>query len=281
MAAIPVSLHHAFSPSPAPQDLTPLVLVPGIGMMLVGLGFVIFAWRRRLGFGYVAWGALAWVIAVAFKFAWAIPLNPGLYAALTSALPAPLGLLIFEVYVGLLTGIFEVALVWLVLSRIRLGHASWESALAFGIGFGALEAILLGASSLASGLTALGAPEQIPASVAAQMVLANNLLYGIAPILERAATIYIHVLSAGLIFYAIATNQRRFVLVAVVYKTAIDSVAAFSQFWGVNSLERIWTIEAVVIVFGLIGWWGTRWVARRYPAAPPTVPGDSGPVAPA
>jgi len=263
--------------SPMWQEITPLVLFPGIGMLVVGLAFVIYAWRRRLGFRYVAWGSLAWVISVALKFAWAIGLNARIYAVLTSLLPTTVGSLVFDLYVGSLTGVFEVILVYLVLSRLRLGHAAWKQALAFGIGFGAVESILLGTSSFAGSLAVLLTPSQVPASAAAHFALASNPLYGAAPIVERAATIFVHILSAGLIFYAIATGKRRWLWTAFVYKTALDSVAAFAQFWGVNSLGRIWTIEAIVIVFGLLGSWGTLRIGRRYATLPPVSPPDPKP----
>ena len=40
------------------------------------------------------------------------------------------------------------------------------------------------------------------------------------------------------------------------FMTLLDSVAAFAQFWGVNTLSRLWTIEAAIIAFGLVAWWG-------------------------
>jgi len=263
--------------SPSWQEMTPLVLFPGIGMLVVGLAFLVYAWRQRLGFRYVIWGALAWVLSVALKFAWAIGLNARIYSVLTSLLPTTVGSIVFDLYVGSLTGVFEVALVYLVLSRLHLGHAAWTQALAFGIGFGAIEAFLLGASSFAGGLAVLLTPSQVPASAAAQFALASNPLYGAAPIVERAATIFVHILSAGLIFYAIASGNQRWLWTAFVYKTALDSVAAFAQFWGVNSVGRIWTIEAIVIVFGLLGLWGTLRIGRRYAALPLASPPDPEP----
>ncbi len=90
-------------------------------MLFVGLGFLVYAWRRKLGMGYAAFGGLAWIISVALKFAWAITMNGAIYNILTSRLPASIGAPVFYVYVGLLTGVFEVALVWVVLRRIRWG----------------------------------------------------------------------------------------------------------------------------------------------------------------
>ncbi len=141
-----------------------------------------------------------------------------------------------------------------------------------------MEAILLGASSLAGALTVLLAPDQVPAEMLAQFAVANNPLYGAAPIVERAATIMVHILSSGLIFYAIATGFRRPVWLGIIYKTALDSVAAFSQLWGVNTLGRIWTIEAIIILFGLVGWWGTRWLAEHYPEAAQKPPLETAPI---
>jgi uncharacterized membrane protein YhfC len=247
------------------QPISPIVLLPGIGMILVALVFFGYALSRRLGFRYLVLGCIAWVVAVTFKFAWALPFNTPIYQALTGGLPAAFGQFIFYIYVGALTGVFEVALVWLFLRYTRFGNVSWAKALAFGIGFGALEALLLGLSSLSTSLTALLAPDQFPPDALAQLALASNILFGLAPIVERAATILVHIFSNVLLFYGVQTRQARWFWAAFFYKTALDSVAAFAQFWGVNTLARIWTIEGVIILFGLFSWWGIRWVAARYP----------------
>lgn len=249
------------------QELTPVVLAPGLGMVLVALAFIGYALTRRLGFGYLALGGLAWIVAVALKFAWAVPVNPSVYQALTGGLPAPWGTLLFHLYVGALTGMFEVALLWLVLRYTRLGSVPWNKALAFGIGFGAIEALLLGLLSFISAASGLLAPDLIPAPTLAQLALANNLLYDLAPIVERLAVIFVHILTCVLLFYGVLSGQKRWFGAAFLYKTLLDSVASFAQFWGVNALGHLWTIEAVMILFGLIGLWGLRRISQRYPKA--------------
>ena len=260
----------AYTLSRQAQTLSAVVLLPGIGMILVALVFISYALVRRLGVGYLALGGLAWLVAVALKFLWAIPFNAMIFQALTGRLPEPLGSILFYIYVGALTGVFEVALVWLVLRYTRLGQAPWKKALAFGIGFGALEALLLGLSSFGSSLVGLLAPDQLPPAALAQLALANNVLYGLAPIVERMATIFVHIFANALLFYAAVIRQPRWFWAAFIYKTGLDGVAAFAQLWGLNTLGRIWTIEAVVVLFGLLGWWGIRWVAQRYPDMSPT-----------
>lgn len=247
------------------QKLTLAVLIPGLGMALVALGFIGYALVRKLGFGYLALGGLAWVVAVALKFAWAIPVNPPLFQGLTGALPSPVGELLFHLYVGALTGFFEVALVWLVLRYTRLGSVSWNKALAFGIGFGAIEALLLGLLSFTSSMSGLLAPNLIPPVTLAQLALANNVLYGLAPVAERLAVIFVHILTCVLLFHGVLSGQKRWFVAAFLYKTLLDSVASFAQIWGVDTLGHLWAIEAVMILFGLIGWWGLPRLAQRYP----------------
>jgi uncharacterized membrane protein YhfC len=249
-------------------SLSPIALLGGTGMILVALGFFTYAALRRLGWGYLALGALAWVVTVAIKFAWALPLNSRIYSALTGGLPGGIGAGLFDLYVGLLTGFTEVAIVWLVMRYTRLGKTTWERALAFGIGFGAIEAFLLGLGSLASALVAILAPQMIPPEAMTQLAVMNNVLYGIAPIVERFFTIWVHIFCNVLIFFAAAKTQTRWFWIAFWFKSLIDAVAGFAQTSGViATTEGIWAIEAVVVLWGILGWLGVRWLEKRYGAA--------------
>jgi uncharacterized membrane protein YhfC len=248
--------------------ISPLVLAPGIGMILVALGFAAYVLHRRLGIRFLLVGALAWVVTVALKFAWAIPFNPMIYAALLGALPASVAIPVFEAYVGALTGIFEVGVTFLAVRFTRLGRAPWASALAFGIGFGVVEALLLGISPLTAGLVALLAPATFSPDQLESIAAVANPLLALAPIWERFFTIWVHILSNLLIFYAVAIRQTRWFWLAFAYKTAIDAVAAYAQLSGLLSNEYligIWIIEGIVALFGLAGIWGVRWLSGRYP----------------
>lgn len=249
-------------------QLSPLILLPGIGMILVGLGFVVYAGWQRLRWGYLGFGALMWIITVAVKFAWVIPMNPSIYRMLNDALPGGLGTAVWNLYVGLLTGVTEVAIVWLVMRYTRLGKVAWEHALAFGIGFGAIEAYLLGVYSFARRFTALLAPQVFAPQVLEIFRLSENVLYGIAPpVVERFFIIWVHIFSNVLIFYGVAKMQMRWFWLAFVYKSLIDA-------WGdvviesgmLLRLEGIWMLEAGVILWGILGWLGTHSVRARYPS---------------
>lgn len=272
-----------------PVVLSPIALLGGMGMLVVALAFFGYALGRRLGGWMLLWGALAWVVTVALKFAWAIPVNRPVYEA-SQGLPQPLGNILFYVYVGALTGVFEVGLTWLLLRRTRLGRSAWGGALAFGIGFGAIEAALLALSPLISVSLALVNPSALPASAVEQLAVLNNPWQGLAPIWERFFTIWVHILSAVLLFYGLRLRQARWFWLAFIYKTGIDAIAAFAQVSGFinmaasDSLAHIWTIEALVGLWGIVGWLGTRWIHQHYPAddsiLPPTPAAPTPPVAP-
>jgi uncharacterized membrane protein YhfC len=249
-------------------QLGPIVLLPGIGMIFVALAFVIYAVRKKiLGWRYLGLGALFWVLTVAIKFAFAIPINTLVYQVLgvTSEHLFSPGNLTAYIYIGGLTGIFEAGLAWLILSRVRWGKTGWSQALVFGIGFGVIEALLLGLAGFGSSLAALLSPDVLP--ISALGGLANNATFGmgLAPIVERLSVIFAHIFSCVLIFYAIASGESKWGWLAMLYKTLLDTPAGFAAFWGAGTIEKIWTLEAVIAIFGLIGLWGTIHVARRYP----------------
>lgn len=251
--------------------LGPIILLPGLGMIAVGLAFIAYVARKRLtGWRYLGLGALFWALTVAIKFAVAIPLNPLLFRVLgadSEHLFAP-GNLAAYLYIGALTGIFEVGLTWLILARVRWGRAAWNQALVFGVGFGVVEALLLGLMGITPALVAYLAPDALPVSVLGELSRNASFVMGLAPVVERLAVVFAHIFACVLIFYAIAVGEIKWGWLAILYKTVLDAVAGFANFWGVGAPVKIWTLEAVILVLGLIGLWGTWQIAQRYPRLP-------------
>jgi uncharacterized membrane protein YhfC len=215
---------------------------------------------------YLGLGALFWVLTVAVKFAFAIPVNPLIFRALNVSRENlfSTGNMVAYLYVGALTGIFEAGLAWLILRKIRWGKADLSQALIFGIGFGVIEALLLGLVALVSALAGLFTPDTLP--VSALGGLANNatLVMGLAPIIERISVIFAHIFSCVLIFHAIAQGKAKWGWLAILYKTLLDAPGGFAAFWATNSASHLWTLEAVIAIFGLIGLWGTIQISRHY-----------------
>jgi uncharacterized membrane protein YhfC len=194
-----------------------IALVGGIGMIAVALGFFGYALTRRLGAGYLGLGALAWFVTVAVKFAIAIPANGWLFKK-THLLADPWGNAVFDTYVGLLTGITEVGLVWIVLRYTQFGRARWPRVLAFGIGFGAIEALLLGVASLAAAIVAIKMPEKLPKEVLDQLLQSDHLWVQLAPISERIFACLGHLGTNVMIFYAVSRRAPRWFWFAFLYR---------------------------------------------------------------
>ncbi len=244
--------------------LSPIALVGGGGMLAVALGFIIYAMVRRLGGKYLLFGMLMWIMTVVIKFAIAIPFNGTVYQAL-SPLGTP-GSLFFDLYVGSLTGLTEVLIVWLIVRYTRLGQVSWQRALAFGIGFGTIEALLLGLTSLVTMLVGLLAPQTLPPDMLAQLAPANNLFVSLAPVVERFFTIWIHIFCNVLLFSGVLKFQSRWFWLAFVFKSLLDAWATFDQLSGLLATPTgIWIAEAGVVLLGIVAWYGTLWVRRNYP----------------
>jgi uncharacterized membrane protein YhfC len=247
------------------MNLSPWIILPGVGKIVIALAFIVFARQKGGSWRYLGLGALIWMVTVAVKFLVATPLNPLVYQMLyvPDALFAP-GSVLFYVYVGVLTGLTEVLLAWLLLRYTRLGRVSWTNALAFGIGFGAFEALYQGIPSLVSNISALAAPQSLPAATLSSLQLLNDPLFGLAPATDRFAATLVHVFGNVLLFYGVASSQARWLWVSFALKSLVDTVAAFAIFLGTPTLTVLWLLEVVLLVFGCVCLWGLIQIRQRY-----------------
>jgi uncharacterized membrane protein YhfC len=212
-------------------------------------------WRRRTGarWSFFGAGALAWTVGVALKFAWAIPLNAPILALLSKHLGRASGVASW-LYVGLLTGIFEVGATWAFARLERMRKASADEAMAFGIGFGAFEALLLGVASFVVLAGALLFWSKLPD--AAQRALGGHSTpWMIAiPVVERAYTIVAHAISCVLVFQGVQQRRASPIVASFVYKTLIDGLAAWGiMAWGVrtNTTHLAWFEVVMAVLIAL------------------------------
>lgn len=263
---------------------SPLFLIPGIGMVLVGV-LAVLVWRRgRPGFSSaVTIGAVAWTVAVALKFAWATPLNAPIKRGLEQLLPKIASDPLYWIYVGLLTGVFEcgIALIWVFKTRLR--RANWDAAVAFGIGFGAIEALVLGLVSFVGTSAAIAFFNVLPADAKAKLLAAlgqasgHELTFICIPIIERISTLFIHCFSCVLIVYGARVRQWRWFWISFAYKTFVDGLAAWGLLgWHVKqSLSKMVLFEVLVVALAILGLVGLRFLHARFvglEAAPEQAP---------
>jgi len=200
------SLPQGFSGGTRPAPTT-----PGLLMMLVGLLAVAFGlWRWKTPLRLFALGALLWAVAVAVKVGLALLLNKQVEGGLQALMPKHPADVTFWIYIGVLTGITEVGIFLAMARWFQRRQWSWKDAASVGVGFGAIEAMLLGL-----GVTFAG--------MAGQPVETNVLV----PALERFLTIFIHTAATVMVIYAITRREWGWFIFAFLYKSGVDAVAAY------------------------------------------------------
>jgi hypothetical protein len=231
-------------------------------MIAVAVIPVLVFWRR-LGANWRIWlgGAALWALGVALKMVVAVlanaPVQKWLLATFVQAWADPL----FWCYIGLLTGIFECGIFLVFGQLIKRRKWTFGEVLALGLGFGAIEAFILGSfASIASIFT--------PQTNAPFDVLTwSNTLVG--PF-ERMLTLPIHTVSVVLIVRALVGRQWRWFWVSFVYKSAVDGVAAWLLLSGTNLLSHHWLMEWICFApFALLGVIGLVYLGKNWPESPP------------
>ncbi|RLJ07096.1 MAG: hypothetical protein DRP16_04110 [Candidatus Aenigmatarchaeota archaeon] len=240
----------------------PWLLFSGIGMVLVGL-FAVFWWRRKskVEYRYFVFGSVVWVICTLTKVIIDIG-TKGLFGFLQTY-PVFLALIVSGLYTGLRTGFIESGFAYLFVSKTNI-KKRFEEAVAFGIGFGSIEAIILGASSFISILVFLLYPpliQTVPEAYRQALIteLNMNSLVVFAPVIERIMTIIIHIFAFSLVFYAVKSRNNFYLVFSVLFKALVDGIIPFLLYtFQKNTLAGIYSIESVVVCLGVFAFFGTE-----------------------
>ncbi len=256
------------------MNLTPWITLPGIGKILIAVAFIIVARQKGGSWRYLGLGALAWIVTVFLKLqVLGQLLAPAVYQLLyVPGSPWAPGSVLYYMYAGLQTGLTEVLLTWLLLRYTRLGRVPWVEALAFGIGFGAFESLYQGVPSLVSSISALAAPQSLSEAALISYQQLNDPLIALAPATDRFAINLVHIFCNVLLFYGVVSRQARWMWLSFAVKSLVDVLAVSLMIVGIPSVAVLWAMEGVILVTGLLSWWGTRMIQRRYPEIYPVMP---------
>lgn len=247
-----------------------LRLLPGFLAAAVGVGAAAWWQRRsRAGFSTQAIGGAVWAGAVALKFAWALPMNAVIHRALPSLVGTRVAEPLFWLYIGLLTGVFEVGATLAVVRFTRLRHAERAEALTFGVGFGAAEAVVVGLAATVPVALMLLAPSVLPHATREALARAYGGSVSVAavvfPPLERASTLVFHVVTGALVIHGFRVGRPwAWFGVAFAYKSAVDAIAA----WAILSLgvasshAKLAALEVGLAAFAVASAWALHYVLR-------------------
>lgn len=217
------TLPQAFSGGTRPAPTTPGLLMMLVGVLAVGFGL----WRWKTPFRLFGLGALLWVVAVAVKVGLAVFLNKQVEGGLQALMPKHPADVTFWIYIGVLTGITEVGIFLAMARWFQRRQWSWKDAASVGVGFGAIEAGLLG----------LGLVTAAMAGAAGE----TNVL---VPPLERFLAIFIHTAATAMCIYAVTRREWGWFAFAFLYKSGVDAVAAYMLLPGQDLLtSKPWLVE--------------------------------------
>jgi len=235
-------------------------MLPSLSMFFVGL-VVLLLWKNKFKTKtkIVFWGAIAWIASILVKSIVAVLFNQSLYNMLMPT--GSYGPIVFYIYIGLLTGIFEIFIPMYIILRKRgllQALSDKNSQLGFGITFGCTEAIILGIVGVISFAMVASLGVNVPAAVSdmysksASVYVVNSFYSG----MERLLAIVIHVFSTMLIFFYIFRKNILYLASAVIYKTFVDGITAFFLLSSiVFNLEVVEAIFAVIALVSIIVLW--------------------------
>ena len=167
----------------------------------------------------------------------------------------------YILYGGLAAGVFEetgrfVAFKWLLRK-----HNGRESAVAYGIGHGGIEAVLLVGLTMINNLimaftlmnhgiegiaTLVGT--EVANSIAASFASVPS-VYFLAAGVERIAAISLHISLSVLVFFAVQRGRKALFPLAILLHAAVDW---FAMLYQVGIIRNIWLLEAGVVVACLV-----------------------------
>jgi hypothetical protein len=232
------------------MTLAARAILSPIGMILVAC---VAAWSfHRACRALARWywvGVALWIVAVAIKFAIAIPTNAAVLTAIARRLPTSAFVAAGGLYIGVQSVLCEIGLTFLAgLVWKQLGRDAGR-AIAVGAGAGVFEAALLGLGSLV-GVTywLSGAPAAEPVGAGLRTIATTTPLFWLAGSAERVSAILVHAASRGLVLLGISHARGGMIAAGFLIFTLIDTIAGAAQLSGLMTSISLWWIELAVAI---------------------------------
>jgi hypothetical protein len=250
------------NPDYASVSYGPLLLLPGIGILAVGIGVIVFALRHKFARIFVGQGMLAWLGVIIIGSILGGFFDKGIQ----SVLGVGFG---FDLYKGLSLGLIYALVVYSIAAR-GLRGGGWQDAVGFGMGYGLVEQVAVGAAYLVFAGGVLVSGRAPLAALPTLDGLNNSLVVALIPIVSGFAFIFIHATSATMVFYAtrFAGSARwLWLLLAALYEGAILTVdvAALTSSTGFAGLAQQWPVAVAIILWAALGYTITIWLRPRFP----------------
>ncbi len=157
-----------------------------------------------------------------------------------------------------MTGVFEcgITLVFCLIKRVK--ETDFNGSVGFGIGFGGIEAFLLGLNSFLTVIVLLFIPEKLPQNILENLLTSfSSPLLIPMPIIERISALFIHIFSCVLIILSVKKKSPGWFWVSFIYKTFVDGLAGYFIFTKgkdyFSTVSQGYLFELYFILLALLG----------------------------
>jgi uncharacterized membrane protein YhfC len=244
-----------------------IFLLSGLGMIFISVIFILY-WqlKKKIAWFYFFWGGLAWIISVVLKGVASLPAK-SIVDYVRHIFPPVISEPILWLYTGLLTGIFECGIALLFSLNHRLKKSNWQEAVGYGIGFGSIEALLLGVWFFILTIMVIYIPSVLPPELIKLAPISSSSTTILADIIERITSILLHTFSCVLIIFAVQNKEWKWFWISFWYKTAIDAIAGYLYLtYDIDNLTvgGRWIFEIAILPFGIIGFIGTLKFKKKW-----------------
>lgn len=212
--------------------------------------YIILRIKHRASFKPVIIGALTFIVFV-------LVLERILHSVVLgrNLITSPVAI---ALYGGLAAGLFEEVGRFITISIFLKGNRDWKDGVAFGIGHGGIEAILLATFAnlnnlVYSSLINSGSLDQylngkVSSQVIAQikdsLVNTKASLFALGGI-ERICAITFHIALTLIVLYAIRNRKKLYLLLAILIHALIDFPAGLYQ---THIITNIWVVEVILFI---------------------------------
>ncbi len=237
------------------------VFVAGLLMIIVSVAFIA-VWKRKTGSSYkwLSIGAGVWIVGVVLKFLFAYAFNNPILKFVESVFGQIGYLPIGSLYIGLLTGVFEIAVTLLFALFIKSMYQNAKRGVGVGVGAGSIEALLLGLSQIGNFvilILAQSGSEQIMGALA-QTSVTTPLMWLIGSV-ERTIAILCHTSSRALVLFAVAKKKYIYFWAGFLIMTGIDAIAGYVHLAGLINRISMWWVELALVPFAVISILTIKW----------------------
>jgi len=242
------------------------LLLSGCLVVLLTMGITLW-WRKniRASWRWLLVGAGVWFVGVIFKFVVAYLANAPILEMIRSMLGNTGYLTVGSVYIGLLTGVFEIGMTLVFALIIKRMYENAQHALSIGLGAGLVEALLIGCASIGNYLIVItGTPNSDAIMGALARAAIVTPLLPLVSSVERIIAILCHTSSRVLVLIALAQRRQRLFWAGFLILTAIDAIAGYFHLSGLIGKISTWWVELLLIPFALISIPIIRWCLRNW-----------------